>query len=116
MKAKYIIVGSSCYCDKHSHKIPSPNSTQTQDSINVAFQMDRVVLKIPFVFKRGYVRTHVISVTKGPSFLSNKNLTTFYDTELAKFAANGTNYTSIHEAPLPGPAVIDFGITQVYIG
>ena len=76
--------------------------------------MDRVILKIPFVFKRGYVRTHVISVTKGPSFQANKNLTTFYDKELAKFAANGTNYTSIHEAPLPGPAVIDFGITQVW--
>ena len=88
------------------------NPTLTK-KVAFVFQMDRVILKIPFVFKRGYVRTHVISVTKGPSWEENKNLTTFYDAELAKHAANGTNYTSIHEAPLQGRAVIDMGITQV---
>ena len=76
-------------------------------------QMDRVILKIPSVFKKGFVRTHVISITKGPSYKLNRNLTHFYDRELAVFSRNGTNYTSIHLAPLPGPAVIDLGITPV---
>ena len=76
-------------------------------------QMDRVILKIPSVFKKGFVRTHVISITKGPSYKLNRNLTYFYDRELAVFSRNGTNYTSIHLAPLPGPAVIDLGITPV---
>ena len=77
--------------------------------------MDRVILKIPGVFKKGFVRTHVISITKGPSFKLNRNLTYFYDKELAVFSRNGTNYTSIFMAPLPGPAVIDLGITQVLL-
>ena len=76
--------------------------------------MDREILKIPYLFKRQYVRTHVISVTPGPSYGQKMNLTTFYDKELAKFAANGTNYTSIHEAPLPGdPVHADFQFSRV---